>query len=196
MRAPAWRWGLASRRPQPFNASRTPRSRPGESWPAHSCTLGDGGRGQAQGGDAGASIGSGSQIAGDGEGFRRQGCEAHLVAPVVEQTPLGAVDAPGVVGEDRLQGVGHALVSGTQSRHSGGLAEDDLRVGSGGGNRRVSGGGISGAISAGKSCAITIIIARRTDVGKRSFGARFAAFSSGLTSSAVRVSHTVHVKTR
>ena len=40
------------------------------------------------------------------------------------------------------------------------------------------------------------IIARRTTVRKRPFGARFAAFSSGLTSTAVRVSHTVHVKTR
>ena len=33
-----------------------------------------------------------------GQGFRRQGQEAHLAAPVGEQSPLGAVDAPGVVG--------------------------------------------------------------------------------------------------
>ena len=39
VRAPACRWGLARRRPQPFNASRTPRSRPGDSWPANSWAL-------------------------------------------------------------------------------------------------------------------------------------------------------------
>ena len=64
--------------------------------------LGDGGCGQAQGGDAGA----GGQVAGYGEGLRRQGPQAHLAAPFVEKLPLGTVDAPGVVGEDGLQGVG------------------------------------------------------------------------------------------
>ena len=46
------------------------------------------------------------QVTGDGEGFGRQGAEVHRVAPFVEKLPLGAVDAPGVVGEDGLQGVG------------------------------------------------------------------------------------------
>ena len=78
--------------------------------------LGDGGRGQAQGGDAGAGSGAGGQVAGHGEGLGRQGREAHLVAPAGEQFPLCAIDAPGVVGQDRLQGVGHALVSGPQLR--------------------------------------------------------------------------------
>ena len=41
-----------------------------------------------------------------------------------------------------------------------------LGDGGGGGHEQVSGGGISGAILAGKSCAITPIIARRTDVRK------------------------------
>ena len=79
--------------------------------------LGDGGGGQAQGGDGGAIAGAHCQVAGDGEGLRRQGWEAHRVAPVFKDAPLGGVDAPGVVGEDRLQGVGHALVGGAQGRH-------------------------------------------------------------------------------
>ena len=41
------------------------------------------------------------------------------VAPVVEQPPLGGVDAPGVVGEDGLQGVGHPPVGGAQGQRSG-----------------------------------------------------------------------------
>ena len=43
-------------------------------------------------------------------------------------------------------------------------------------------------------CAIRPIIAQRTDVRKRALQARFPA-SGGLTSTAVRVPRTVHVKT-
>ena len=78
--------------------------------------LGDGGGDQAQGGDADAGTGAGGQVTGHGEGLRRQGAEAHRVAPAGEYAPLGAVDAAGVVGEDGLQGVGHALVGGAQGR--------------------------------------------------------------------------------
>ena len=35
VRAPACRWGLASRRPHPFKEARTPWSRQGDSRPAH-----------------------------------------------------------------------------------------------------------------------------------------------------------------
>ena len=42
---------------------------------------------------------------------------------------------------------------------------------------------------------VAAIIERRTGVRKPTFWAHFAAFSSGLTSAAVRVPHTVHVKT-
>ena len=104
--------------------------------------LGNGAGGQAHSGDAGAGAGPHRQVAGHGEGIRRQGAEAYVAAPVVEQTPLGAVEAPGVVGEDGLQGVGHAPVGGAQDRRRRRLAEDDLRIG--GGHGRVSGGGISG----------------------------------------------------
>ena len=65
-------------------------------------------------------------------GFHRQGQEAHLAAPVGEQPLLGAVDAPGVVGEDGFQGGGDTLVGGAQRRRSGRRAGDDLRVGGGG----------------------------------------------------------------
>ena len=102
--------------------------------------LADGGRGQAHRGDGGAGTGPDGQVAGHGERFRRQGRETHRVAPFVEQPPLGGVDAPGVVGEDGLQGIGHALVGGAQGRRSGGRAGDDLRVG-GGGHKQESGGG-------------------------------------------------------
>ena len=51
-----------------------------------------------------------------------------------EDAPLGAVDPAGVVGEDELQGVGHALVGGAQGRQGHGLAEDDPRVAGGGGH--------------------------------------------------------------
>ena len=76
-------------------------------------------------------------------GFRRQGTQVHLVAPAGEDAPLGAVDPAGVVGEDRLQGVGHTLVGGAQGRRSGRRA-GDLRVSGGGGHGRVSGGGVMG----------------------------------------------------
>ena len=62
--------------------------------------LGDGGGGQAHGGDARAGAGAGGQVAGDGEGFRRQGVETHLAIPIGEEPPLGAVDAAGVVGQE------------------------------------------------------------------------------------------------
>ena len=102
--------------------------------------LGYGGGGQAHGGDTGAGAGAGGQVAGHGEGLRRQGAEAHLVAPAVEKLPLGLIDALGVVGEDGLQGFGHALVGGAQSRQGCRFPEDDLGAG-GGGHGRVSGGG-------------------------------------------------------
>ena len=69
--------------------------------------LGDGATHQAHGGNAGAITGADGQVAGNSEGFGRQGVQAHLAAPFVEETPLGTVDAPGVVGEDGLQGIGH-----------------------------------------------------------------------------------------
>ena len=40
----------------------------------------------------------------------------------MEQPPLGAVDALGIVGEDGLQGVGYAPVGGAQGRRRGRLA--------------------------------------------------------------------------
>ena len=107
--------------------------------------LGDGGGGQAQGGDAGAGTGPHRQVAGHGEGLRRQGRKSHPVAPAGEDTPLGAVDAAGVVGEDGFQRVSHALVGGAQGRRRRRLAKDNQRVG-GGVHGRVSGGGVSGAI--------------------------------------------------
>ena len=76
--------------------------------------LGDGADGEAHGGNAGAIAGADGQVAGDGEGFGRQGRETHRVAPVSEESPLGGVNAPGVVGEDGFQGVGHAPVGGAQ----------------------------------------------------------------------------------
>ena len=79
-------------------------------------SLGDGGGGQAQGGNAGAIGGADGQVTRDCQRFGRQGWEAHRVAPVVEQPPLGGVDTLGVFGEDRLQGVGHALIGGAQGR--------------------------------------------------------------------------------
>ena len=84
--------------------------------------LGDGRRG-----DAGAVTGAGGQVAGDGEGFRRQGREVHIATPVGEQFPLCAIDAPGVDGEDRLQGGGDALVGGAQGRQGRGWAGDDCQ---------------------------------------------------------------------
>ena len=78
--------------------------------------LGDGGGSEPHGGNAGAGAGAGGQVASYREWLRGQGAEAHLAAPFVEKLPLGGVDALGVVGEDGLQGVGHALVGGAQSR--------------------------------------------------------------------------------
>ena len=120
-------------------------------------------------------------MTGHGEGLRREGREADLVAPASEDAPLGTVDAAGVVDEDGLQGIGHALVGGPEHGEGRGLAGDDLSAG-GGGHGRVSGGGIAGAIWAGESCAITPIIARRTGVRKRPVcsptGAGFAALAA------------------
>ena len=57
-----------------------------------------------------------------------------------------------------------------------GRAGDDLGVRNDG-HGQVSGGGISGVIWAGKSCAITAIIAQRTGVRKRPLRTRFAALA-------------------
>ena len=92
MRVPDWRFEI--RRPHPFKEAA--RSGPG----------------QPQGGDAGAGIGPGRQVPGHGEGLRRQGREAHLVAPTLEDAPLGTVDPAGVVREDRFQVRGDTLVGG------------------------------------------------------------------------------------
>ena len=73
---------------------------------------------QAECCDAGAITGAGGQVAGHGEGLRRQGGEAHVTTPVVEQTPLGAIDAASVIRE----GGGDALVGGPQGRRGGGIA--------------------------------------------------------------------------
>ena len=99
MRAPDWRWGFERRSSPSFWRGAHARVPTGRFQLRPLVDLGDGGRGQAQGGDAGA-----------GAGARRQGAQVHVAAPVVEQPPLGAVDAPGVVGEDGPQGVGHAPV--------------------------------------------------------------------------------------
>ena len=123
--------------------------------------LGDGATRQAHSSDAGAGTGADGQVAGHDEGFRRQGRETHRVAPFVEQPPLDAVDAAGVVGEDGLQGGGDALVGRA------------LMAGNDAGWRRTICGSLaavvmgvsSWAISAGIRCAIRLIIARRTDVG-------------------------------
>ena len=79
--------------------------------------------------DAGAGASAGGQVAGHGEGLGRK---RDAVRPQshhsVEEAPLGPVDAVGVVGEDGLQGVGHALVGGAQGRQGCGFPEDDLRA--------------------------------------------------------------------
>ena len=62
-------------------------------------------------------------------GFRRQGAETHVATPVVENLPLSLIDAAGVVGEDGLQGVGHALVGGPQGRQGCRFPEDGLGAG-------------------------------------------------------------------
>ena len=90
--------------------------------------LGDGGRGKPQRRDAGAGTGAGGQVSGHGEGLRRQGREADLVAPAGEDSPLGLVDAPGVVGEDGLHGLGDAPVGGAQRRRGWRLLGNDLRM--------------------------------------------------------------------
>ena len=61
------------------------------------------------------------QVTGHGQGFRRRGTQADVATPAGEEPPLRGVDAPSVVGEDGLQGVGHALVGGTQSRQGRGF---------------------------------------------------------------------------
>ena len=47
--------------------------------------LGDGRRGQAHSGNAGAITGAGGQVAGHGEGLRRQGAESYVATLVVEK---------------------------------------------------------------------------------------------------------------
>ena len=78
--------------------------------------LADGWHGEAQRGDAGAGASAGGQVPGQGERFRKEGLELHLVAPIGEQPPLSAVAPAGVIGENRLQRGGHALVGGPQHR--------------------------------------------------------------------------------
>ena len=117
--------------------------------------LRDGATHQMHGGNAGAITGADGQVAGHGEGFGRQGAQSHQVAPAGEESPLSGVDALGVIGEDGLQGRGHAPVGGAQGRRSGGLAGNDLQAAGGGGHKRVSGGGLSGVIATGESRAIT-----------------------------------------
>ena len=56
----------------------------------------------------------------DCQRLRRQGAQPHQVVPVVEQTPLGGVDAAGVVGKDGFQTVGHGPVGGAQGIFRGG----------------------------------------------------------------------------
>ena len=91
--------------------------------------LGDGRGDQTQGGDGGAIAGAHRQVARDSQRLGRQRLEAHVAAPAGEETPLSAVDAPGVVGEDRLRAEATPWSAG-----------DDLRVAGGGGQGRVSGG--------------------------------------------------------
>ena len=110
----------------------------------------DGAGGQAHGRDAGATTGQGGQVAGHGEGLRRQKLEAHVATPVGEESPLGGVDAAGVACEDGLQGVGHAPVGGAQGRRSGRRAGNDLGAG-GGGHGRVSGGASEGGFRRAKA---------------------------------------------
>ena len=107
--------------------------------------LGDGGGGEAYGCHAGAITGADGQVASHGEGLGGQGTQTHLATPLVEEPPLGGIDALGVVGEDGLQGFGHALVGGAPSSQGRGFLGDDLGAG-GGGHGRVSGGGIAGTI--------------------------------------------------
>ena len=144
MRAPAWRWGLASRRPQPFSASRTPRSRQGDSWPANWWALAMALVARRMVAMLAPALARAAKYRARVRGSAGRDVRPHLVTPAGEDAPLGAVDAAGVVGEDSLQCVGHALVGGPQGRRSGGLAGDDLGVG-GGGHGRVSGGGIARA---------------------------------------------------
>ena len=68
------------------------------------------------------------QVARHGEGLRRQGTQVHLVAPAFEDTPLGAVDPAGVVGEEGREGVGHGFLGGPQLRQGRGPVGDYLLV--------------------------------------------------------------------
>ena len=136
MRAPAWRWGLA-RPPAPTLQRLAHAPVPaGRIVAGPFVYLGDGATRQAQGGNTGAGAGADGQVAGHGEGFRRHGTQVHVAAPAFKEPPLGAVDPAGVVGEDGLQGVGHAPVGGPQGRRGGRRAGDDLRVVNHGGHKR------------------------------------------------------------
>ena len=103
MRAPDWRWGFEMRRPHPFNEARTPGSRQGDSSLAHwwALEMAEAARRRVA---MVALEPAGRQVAGHGAGLGRQGCEADLGAPPVEEPPLGPVDATGVLGDHRLQG--------------------------------------------------------------------------------------------
>ena len=83
-------------------------------------------------GDAGAAAGPGGQVAGHGEGFRRQRPEGQLGAPVVKEAPLGPVDPSGVGGEGGLQGGGDGLLGSAQFRQGRGPAGNELQVVDGG----------------------------------------------------------------
>ena len=77
---------------------------------------------------------------------------------VVWEAVKGGIDAPGVAGEDGLQGVGHALVGGTQAGAHRGDWGTICRLTAAavmGGSPEVD----RAAISAGQSCAITPLIA-------------------------------------
>ena len=94
--------------------------------------LGDGGGGQAQGGDAGAGTGPHRQVTGRRQWIGRQGSEVQVATPAGEESPLGGVDAPSVVGEDGLQGGGD---QGTICRLSGAVVMDDSGGGGFGGQK-------------------------------------------------------------
>ena len=77
MRAPAWRWGLANRRPHPFKRGAHTLVPTGRFVAGQLVGLGDGGGDQAQGGDAGAGIGPDGQVAGHRQWIGRQGAQVH-----------------------------------------------------------------------------------------------------------------------
>ena len=112
--------------------------------------LGDSAGGQPHGSNAGAGTGAGGQVTRNGQRFRRERSQPHLAAPVGEESPLGAVDAPGVVGEDRLQRGSHGLVGSPQLGQGRGLLGHEVSSGSGG-HGRVSSGASKGGFRQAKA---------------------------------------------